>query len=120
MNADDVHKTAFKTHEGHYEFLVIRFGFTNAPSTFQSLMNNIFKPYLRMFILVFFYDILIYSKSLEDHLRHVTTTLGLLRCHTLYAKKSKCYFGVQKVEYLGHFISGNGVATDPKKIEAVV
>jgi len=119
MCKEDVAKTAFKTHSGDYEFLVMPFGLTNAPATFQSLMNFVFRDYLRKFVLVFFDDILIYSRSKELHLEHVKTVLQTMRDNTLLAKKSKCAFGIAKVEYLGHYISGKGVETDPRKIAAI-
>ena len=119
MYPPDVHKTAFRMHDGHYEFFVMPFGLTNAPFRFQNLMNDIFRPYLRKFILVFFDDILVYSKNLQDHLQHLESTFNLLQQHYLLAKRSKCYVAQAKVEYLGHIISSEGVCTDFSKIEAV-
>lgn len=119
MNSEDVHKTAFRTFLGHYEYLVMPFGLSNAPGTFQALMNFLFAHYNRKFVLVFFDDILIFSKTLEEHVDHLAQVLKILRENELYAKLSKCVFAVDKVQYLGHVVSGEGVATEPEKITAI-
>jgi len=120
VKEDDILETTFRNHEGHCEFIVMPFGLTNAPATFQSLMNNLSRPYLRQFILVFFDDILVYSKSWEDHLTHLQLVLKILAANQLFAKEPKCHFGVQQVKYLGHSINKDGVSVDPNKIQAVV
>ncbi|RVW16004.1 Retrovirus-related Pol polyprotein from transposon 17.6 [Vitis vinifera] len=120
VSTPDIPKTAFRTHNGHNEYLVMPFGLCNAPSTFQAIMNSIFRPYLQKFIFVFFYDILIYSPTWEQHLEHVQLTLAVLWQHQFYVKMSKCAFGKQELEYLGHIITHRGVKVDEKKIEAMV
>ena len=89
MRPEDVHKTTFRTHDGLYEFLVMPFGLCNAPTTFQALMNDVLRPFLRRFVLVFFDDILIYSKTWADHLRHLRVVLSELRRHQLFVKRAK-------------------------------
>ena len=115
----DIPKTAFRTRYGHYEFLVMSFGLTNAPAAFMHLMHSVFRPYLDSFVIVFIDDILVYSRSREDHEQHLRTVLQTLREKKLYAKFSKCEFWLDSVAFLGHVVSSEGIQVDPKKIEAV-
>jgi hypothetical protein len=115
----DEHKTAFKTHQGHYQFRVMPFGLCNAPATFQCVMNTVLRPCLRRSVLVFMDDILIYSPSLEQHREHLREVLTLLRDNKLFVKRSKCSFACHTLEYLGHIVSADGVATDPRKTQAM-
>jgi hypothetical protein len=119
MKEEDIPKNAVRSHEGHYEFLAMPFGLCNAPSTFQSLVNHVFHPFLYHFVLVFFDGILIYSKTWSSHLTHVYQVLCLLSKHQLFLKQYKCAFGTSEVEYLGHIVGKDGVRVDPKKIEAM-
>jgi hypothetical protein len=119
MHPDDIAQTAFRTHHGHFEFLVMPFGLYNAPATFHALMNDVLQPYLRRFVPVFFNDILIYSASWAEHLQHVAIVFNELRAHRIHLKCSKCSFGTTPVAYLGHVISADGVAMDADKVEAV-
>jgi hypothetical protein len=112
-------KTAFRTHQGLYEFCVMSFGLTNAAATFQHIMNTIFNDLLRKYVLVFMDDIPIYSSTLEDHVRHLTSVLQIIANNQFFIKESRCLFAEQSLEYLGHVITSEGIATDPSKVQAV-
>ncbi|XP_066365145.1 uncharacterized protein [Miscanthus floridulus] len=113
-------KTAFQTHLGQYEFRVMAFGLTGAPGTFQGAMNATLAPRLRKFVIVFFDDILVFSPSLESHVKHLQQVFDWLRRDQWRLKKSKCGFARQSISYLGHMISAAGLSTDPAKVQAVV
>ncbi|KAL0544475.1 hypothetical protein IC582_019591 [Cucumis melo] len=115
----DVPKTAFRSRYGHYEFIVMSFGLTNAPAVFMDLMNRVFREFLDTFVIVFIDDILIYSKTEAEHEEHLRMVLQTLRDNKLYAKFSKCEFWLKQVSFLGHVVSKAGVSVDPAKIEAV-
>ena len=119
IRESDVPKTAFRTRYGHYEFLVMSFGLTNAPAAFMDLMNRVFRPYLDRFVIVFIDDILVYSRSELEHERHLGLVLQTLRRHLLYAKFNKCEFWLSRVEFLGHVVFADGIYVDPHKVEAV-
>ena len=120
VQESDVPKIAFRTRYRHYEFLVMPFGLTNAPAAFMDLMNRVFQPYLDRFVIVFIDDILVYSGSSEEHSEHLRIVLQTLRERQLYAKLSKCQFWLDRVAFLGHVISVEGVSVNSHKIEAVV
>ncbi|XP_076920920.1 uncharacterized protein LOC143582177 [Bidens hawaiensis] len=120
MREDSIEKTAFRTHDGHYEYLVMPFGLTNAPATFQAVMNNVFRPFLRRSVVIFFDDILVYSPTWESHLQDLHSVFSILLQHQFKVNKRKCSFGQVAMEYLGHVIDGQGVSMDPKKIDAVM
>jgi ribonuclease HI len=120
IRSEDIPKTAFSTRYGLYEFTVMSFGLTNAPAFFMNLMNKIFMEYLDQFVVVFIDDILIYSKNEEEHAEHLMLIIEKLRDHQLFAKFSKCEFWLDRVAFLGHVISSNGVEVDPSKVEAVL
>ena len=118
--AEDVPTITFCTCLGHFEFLVMPFGLTNAPATFMTQMDSTLRPYLGKFVVVFLDDILVYSRSKEEHWEHLCKVFDLLRVHTLFAKESKCEFFKTEVHYLGHIISHEGIMMDPSKVVAIL
>ena len=119
MHPEDIEKTAFRTHHGHFEFLVVPFGLSDVPAMFQALMNDVLRSFLHGFLLVFFDDILIYSSSWSKHLQHARNFFDALCIHDLFLKWSKCTFSAPSVNYLGHVISADGVAMDSDKVDVV-
>ena len=101
---------------GHYKFLVMSFRLTNVPTTFMDLMNWVFRLFLSQFVIVFIDDILVYSRSEEEHAMHLRYVLQTLREHQRYAKFSKCEFWLDQVAFLGHVVSKDGIQVDPNKI----
>ncbi|GKE54334.1 putative reverse transcriptase domain-containing protein [Tanacetum coccineum] len=116
---EDIPKTTFRTRYGHYEFQVMPFRLTNAPTIFMDLMNRVCKPYLDKFMIVFIDDILIYSKSEEEHAEHLRLILELLKKEELYAKFSKYDFWLSRVQFFRHVIVSEGIHVDPAKIESI-
>jgi hypothetical protein len=120
IHSEDIPKTAFTMRYGLYEYLVMSFGLTNAPANFMYLMNSIFMPKLDQFVVVFIDDILVYSKSMEEHEEHIRLVLQWLQEHQLYAKFSKCEFWIKEVPFLLHVVSPKGITVDPSKVKEVL
>ncbi|CAI7788782.1 unnamed protein product [Closterium sp. NIES-54] len=116
IQSEDIPKTAFRTRYGHYEFRVLPFGLTNAPATFQGMMQSIFSDFIDKFLVVFIDDLLVYSRTREEHLKHLELVLARLSEHRLYAKRSKCEFAKTKLSFLGHVISHEKLEVDNSKV----
>ncbi|MBW0544406.1 hypothetical protein O181_084121 [Austropuccinia psidii MF-1] len=120
IKAGDEHLTAFRTKYGSYEYLVMPFGLTNAPASFRNLVNDIFADFLNIFVVVYLYDIMVFSSSEEEHVKHVASVLQRLRDNNLFSKSSKCVFHASSVEYLGYVVSSEGLKMDSSKVQQIL
>ncbi|MBW0522682.1 hypothetical protein O181_062397 [Austropuccinia psidii MF-1] len=116
----DEHLTCFRTKYGSFEYLVMPFGLTNAPASFQNLVNDIFQDLLDVYAVVYLDEIMVFSKSEEEHVTHVSTVLSRLRANNLFAKASKCLFHISSVEYLGYVVSSEGLKMDQAKVQQIL
>jgi hypothetical protein len=120
IRTEDIPKTTFTIRYGFFEYLIMSFGLMNASAHFMYLMNSVFMPELDKVVMIFIDDILIYSRSMEEHEEHLRIVLQRLREHQLYAKFSRCKFWIKEVSFLGHVVSPEGIMVDPDKVKEVL